>query len=143
MEYWQRLVNLSASNTDIGNTCKVKSTWCHTHKDYERSLKLVQLLECKLGIIAHWVPEDREWQRAGRLIGLVMARIFELVKMNRVGTGYKLRKHIVRALQMCSAAIRSTLNTYNDLASAVYHPQQILKWEDVVKYAFLADFKLL
>ncbi|KAG1841143.1 hypothetical protein DFJ58DRAFT_666711 [Suillus subalutaceus] len=175
MEYWQRLVNLSASkvaldagmnmfgthNTpsygaDIGNTRKVESTRRHALEDYERNLKLVQLLECKLGIIARWVPEDEEWQKAGRLVanrkyqraldrleGLVVARIFELAKMNRAGTGYKLRKHIARALQTRSAAIRSALNTYNNLASAVYPPRQILKWEDVVEYAFLADFELL
>ncbi|KAG1836183.1 hypothetical protein DFJ58DRAFT_735173 [Suillus subalutaceus] len=175
MEYWQRLVNLSASkvaldtgmnmfgmhNTpsygaDIGNTHKVESTRRHALEDYERNLKLVQLLECKLGIIARWVPEDEEWQKAGRLVanrkyqraldrleGLVVARIFELAKMNRAGTGYKLRKHIARALQTRSATIRSTLNTYNNLASAVYPPRQILKWEDVVEYAFLADFELL
>ncbi|KAG1859026.1 hypothetical protein DFJ58DRAFT_840305 [Suillus subalutaceus] len=145
MEYWQRLVNLSASNMRR-----------HALEDYERNLKLVQLLECKLGIIARWVPEDEEWQKAGRLVanrkyqraldrleGLVVAHIFELAKMNRAGTGYKLREHIARALQTRSAAIRSALNTYNNLASVVYPPRQILKWEDVVEYAFLADFELL
>ncbi|KAG1894669.1 uncharacterized protein F5891DRAFT_1130867 [Suillus fuscotomentosus] len=162
MEYWQRLVNLSASKvaletgmntfrthntlsygTDIGNTRKVESMRCHILEDYERNLKLVQVLECRLGIIARWVPEDGEWQRAGRLVadrkyqraldrleGLVVARIFELANMKRAGTGYKLRKHIARALQTRSATIRSALNTYNNLASAVYPPRQILKWEE-------------
>ncbi|KAG1805541.1 uncharacterized protein BJ212DRAFT_1570838 [Suillus subaureus] len=72
--------------------------------------------------------EDGEWQRAGRLVanrkyqhaldrleGLVVAHIFELAKMNRAGTG------------------ESTLNTYNNLASAVYPPWPILKWEHVVE----------
>ncbi|KAG1840303.1 hypothetical protein DFJ58DRAFT_718410 [Suillus subalutaceus] len=98
MEYWQRLVNLSASK-------------------------------------AGRLVANRKYQRAlDRLEGLVVARIFELAKMNRAGTG---------ALQTRSAAIRSALNTYNNLASAVYPPRQILKWEDVVEYAFLADFELL
>ncbi|KAG2117688.1 hypothetical protein BD769DRAFT_1629740 [Suillus cothurnatus] len=178
MEYWQRLVNLRASqialdaamnmfgmhsqhdplsyNADISNTRISENTRRHALEDYERNLKLVQALEHNLGINNCWVPEDGEWQKVGRLVanrkyqcaldrleGLVVARIFELAKMNRAGTGYKLRKHIARALQTRSAAIRSTLNTYNNLASAVYPPRQTLKWEEVVEYAFLANFDLL
>ncbi|KAG2072025.1 hypothetical protein BDR04DRAFT_1191770, partial [Suillus decipiens] len=122
----------------------------HALEDYERNLRLVQALEHNLRIINHWVPEDGEWQKAGRLManrkyqcaldhleGLVIARIFELAKMNRAGTG------VFKALQTHSATIRSALNTYNNLASTVYPPWQMLKWEEVVKYAFLADFNLL
>ncbi|KAG1881001.1 hypothetical protein F4604DRAFT_1879890 [Suillus subluteus] len=147
MEYWQRLVT---------NTRKTESTRRHVLEDYERNLKLVQALECKLDIITRWVPDDGEWQRVGRLVanrkyqraldrleGLVVARIFELAKMNKAGTGYKLRKHIAKALQTRSAAIRSALNTYNNIASAMFPPRQILKWDEVVEYAFLADFDLL
>ncbi|KAG2362677.1 hypothetical protein BDR07DRAFT_1451032 [Suillus spraguei] len=178
MEYWQRLVNLRASqialdaatnmfgthsqhdplsyDADISNTRISENTRRHALEDYERNLKLVQALEHNLGINNRWVPEDGEWQKVGRLVanrkyqraldrleGLVVARIFELAKMNRAGTGYKLRKHIARALQTRSAAIRSALNTYNNLASTVYPPRQTLKWEEVVEYAFLADFDLL
>jgi hypothetical protein len=60
--------NTLSYSADIENTCKVESTWHHALEDYERNLKLVQLLECKLSIIACWVPEDGEWQRAGRLV---------------------------------------------------------------------------
>ncbi|KAG1760782.1 hypothetical protein EDD22DRAFT_980489 [Suillus occidentalis] len=147
MEYWQRLV---------ANTRKTESTRRHVLEDYERNLKLVQALECKLDINVRWVPDDGEWQRVGRLVanrkyqraldrleGLVVARIFELAKMNKAGTGYKLRKHIAKALQTRSAAIRSALNTYNNIASAMFPPRQILKWDEVVEYAFLADFDLL
>ncbi|KAG1781347.1 hypothetical protein EV702DRAFT_1193530 [Suillus placidus] len=97
---------------EVGNTHKTESSCRHALEDYERNLKLVQALECKLDIIACWVPDDGEWQRVGRLIpnrkyqraldhleGLIVARIFELAKMNRAGTGYKLRKHIAKALQ--------------------------------------------
>ncbi|KAG1721163.1 hypothetical protein EDD22DRAFT_983130 [Suillus occidentalis] len=48
---------------------------------------------------------NRKLQRAlDNLEGLVVARIFELSKMNRVGTGYKLWKHIGKALQYNTAA---------------------------------------
>jgi hypothetical protein len=67
-----------------------------------------------------------------------------LVCVDPVGSqGYKLRKHIAKALQTRSVAIRSALNTYNTIANAMTPPHQILKWEEVVEYAFLADFDLL
>ncbi|KIK32492.1 hypothetical protein CY34DRAFT_19014 [Suillus luteus UH-Slu-Lm8-n1] len=162
MEYWQRLVNLKASSIALNVATAMFSTDSHhditsydTH-DYERNLKLVQVLECKLEVITRWVPEDAEWQKArslvtnrkyqralDRLEGLVVACIFELTKMNRAGTGYRLRKHIAKALQTHSLAIRSALNTYNTVATAMSPPQQTLKWEEVVDYAFLSDFDLL
>jgi hypothetical protein len=72
----------------------------HTLELFEKDLATVQELEIKLNIIQRWVPNDPEWQNAGRLVatrqyqraldtleGLVVARIFELTKMNRSGTG--------------------------------------------------------
>ncbi|KAG0700154.1 hypothetical protein DFH29DRAFT_876763 [Suillus ampliporus] len=178
MEYWQKLVNLSVSNlalnaamvifqvpshldvvsydTQVRNTCKDESARRHAIEDYEKNLRLVQALECKLDVITCWVPEDAEWQNAGRLVAnrkyqraldclecLIVTRIFGLTKMNRSGTGYKLCKHIAKALQTHSVAIRSALNTYNAIASGMLPPRQTLKWEEVVDYAFLADFDLL
>lgn len=57
--------------------------------------------------------------------------------------GYKLRKHIGKALQVRSAAIRTALDKYNTAARAVSPPRATLSWEDVVEYAFVADFDLL
>ena len=58
-------------------------------------------------------------------------------------TGYKLRKHIAKALQTRSQAIRSALDTYNAAAHALTPPRQQLEWKEVIEYAFLADFDLL
>ncbi|KAG1862841.1 hypothetical protein DFJ58DRAFT_839350 [Suillus subalutaceus] len=162
MEYWQRLVNLSASkvaldagmnmfgthNTpsygaDIGNTRKVESTRRHALEDYERNLKLVQLLECKLGIIARWVPEDEEWQKAGRLVWSWLA-FFELAKMNRAGTGYKLRKHIARALQTRSARHQCPPSTHTTtLPVRCTLPGKYSSGRMLSSTPFLADFELL
>ncbi|KIK14545.1 hypothetical protein PISMIDRAFT_31905, partial [Pisolithus microcarpus 441] len=103
-----------------------------------------------------WTPEDKEWQHAGHLVAnqeyrhvldtlesLVVAQLFELTKMNRAGTGYKLWKHIAKALQTHSAAIKAALNRYNKCTLAMQLPHQMLHWEQVVEYAFLADFDLL
>ena len=57
--------------------------------------------------------------------------------------GYKLRKHIATALRARSQAIRRALDRYNAAASTVSPPQPNLSWDDVVEYAFLADFDLL
>ena len=55
--------------------------------------------------------------------------------------GYKLRKHIGKALQTCLAAIWTALTQYNIVAKALGHCT--LEFDKVVKYAFLADFNLL
>ncbi|KAG1797356.1 uncharacterized protein HD556DRAFT_1267601 [Suillus plorans] len=178
MEYWKTLANLAASKEaldaamtafqdsshlegasydgQVKNTRKAESARRHALEDYDRHLKLAQVLECKLEVEKRWVAEDAQWQKVGRLVanrkyqraldrleGLIVARIFELTKMNRAGTGYKLRKHIAKALQARSIAIRSALTTYNSIASSMYPARKTLKWEEVVEYAFLADFDLL
>ncbi|KAI6035894.1 hypothetical protein BKA83DRAFT_4506432 [Pisolithus microcarpus] len=131
MEYWQKL-------------------------NFEKDLKIVQDLEVRLGITKCWVPEDEEWQAAGRLVAnhkyqccldqlesLVVAQIFELSKMNQAGTGYKLCKHIAKALKACSAAIRTALDWFNTAARTCSPPHPQLTFKEVVEYTFLADFDLL
>lgn len=57
--------------------------------------------------------------------------------------GYKLRKHIGSALKARSQAVRTALQNYNVAAQALVPPRPPLSWDDVVEYAFLADFDLL
>ncbi|KAI5994765.1 hypothetical protein EDD15DRAFT_2366283 [Pisolithus albus] len=138
MEYWQRLGKLEASSQrlheilDTWNVFEATSTTYggDTKENYDKDLLVVQELEHKLNVSWRWVPEDKEWQQAGRLVAnreyrhaldilenLVVARLFELTKMNRAGTGYKLWKHIAKALQTRSAAIKVALEHYNKLHS--------------------------
>ncbi|KAI6098475.1 hypothetical protein F5141DRAFT_1066835 [Pisolithus sp. B1] len=56
---------------------------------------------------------------------------------------YKLRKHIAKALQTHSVAIKVALDHYNKCVLAMQLPHQMLQWEQVVEYAFLANFNLL
>ena len=60
-----------------------------------------------------------------------------------VDAGYKLRKHIAKALQARSAAIRTALDRYNTAARAINPPRRELHWDEVVEYAFLSEFDLL
>ncbi|KAI6029113.1 hypothetical protein BKA83DRAFT_4047722 [Pisolithus microcarpus] len=128
----------------------------HAQENYDKDLLVVQELEHKLNISWCWVLEDKEWQNAGCLVAnreyhhvldnlesLVVVQLFELMKMNRVGTGYKLWKHIAKALQTRSAAIKVALDRYNKCALVVQPPRQMLQWEEFVEYTFLADFDLL
>ncbi|KAI6002559.1 hypothetical protein EDC04DRAFT_2871863 [Pisolithus marmoratus] len=134
MEYWQKLGKLEVSSQrlhvilDMWNAFKPANTTTYSGdtRNYNKNLLLVQELECKLDISSCWVPEDKEWQNVGCLVAnweyhcaldnlesLVVAQLFELTKMNRAGTGYKLWKHIAKALQTHSAAIKAALNCYN------------------------------
>jgi hypothetical protein len=54
-----------------------------------------------------------------------------------------MRKHISKALQSRSQAIRSALERYNTAARLLPTPRCQLDWKEVVEYAFLADFDLL
>ncbi|KAJ7866376.1 hypothetical protein B0H14DRAFT_3442365 [Mycena olivaceomarginata] len=69
--------------------------------------------------------------------------MFELAKMNMSGTGYKLRKHIAKALQVRSKAVKTALQKYNNAAAAMDPPKPHLAWEKVIEYTFLAEFDLL
>jgi hypothetical protein len=54
-----------------------------------------------------------------------------------------MRKHISKALQSRSQAIRSALDRYNAAARLLPTPRRQLDWKEVVEYAFLANFDLL
>ncbi|KAI5992239.1 hypothetical protein EDD15DRAFT_2168553 [Pisolithus albus] len=141
---------------DIAVMMQKETVRRHAMENFEKDLKVVQDLEIKLGITKRWVPEDEEWQTAGHLVAnhkyqccldqlesLVIARIFELSKMNQAGTGYKLCKHIAKALKARSAAIRTALDRFNTAACACSPPHHQLTFKDIVEYTFLADFDLL
>ncbi|KAJ7880232.1 hypothetical protein B0H14DRAFT_3082710 [Mycena olivaceomarginata] len=139
MEYVQKLVNLDASR-DVTNL----------------DLEAVQELEEKLGISDHWTSESLQWtatveqvkqkkyQKALDAVELlVVEHIFELTKINQSQTGYKLWRHIAKALQARLKAVRNAIDQYNAAAIALDPPLASLTWEQVVEYTFLADFDIL
>lgn len=139
----------------------------------ELHLNAVQDIEQRLGIQDRWTAIHPEYQNTldyinnrkfiravEKLEGLVVQRLFELSKANLSGTGeyhlytssfyslqlvsgYKMRKHISKAITRRSAAIRTALATYNELAPLQQPPRPILQFSDVASYAFLGDFELL
>lgn len=58
-------------------------------------------------------------------------------------SGYKLRKHIAKALRSRSQALATALKKYNTAAGALTPKAPTLSWDQVVEYAFLSDFDLL
>lgn len=57
--------------------------------------------------------------------------------------GYKLRRHIGKALRARSQAIRTALSAYNKLACQMNPPKPRLDWDAVVEYSYLSQFELL
>ncbi|KAJ7104590.1 hypothetical protein C8R43DRAFT_1092224 [Mycena crocata] len=149
MEYVQKLVNLSASHKAI-------IAKRHAKEKVDRDLEAVEELEDMLLITERWTTTSPKWLATtveikkrryqlalDALELLIVERIFELTKMNQSQTGYKMRKHIAKALQARSKAVRAAIDRYNAAAMLLDPPMPQLSWDQVVEYAFLADFDIL
>ncbi|KAF7348117.1 hypothetical protein MSAN_01764300 [Mycena sanguinolenta] len=148
--------SVSSYAGEAAETRRLETQRRHALEVLSRTLAAVQDLEIRLGVVKRWEPEDAEWIAAATMVvnrryqraldeleGLVVARMFELSKAHMSDTGYKLRKHIAKALQARSKGVRTALDRYNDAAAALSPPRTQLTWEQIVEYAFLADFDLL
>ncbi|KAJ7609967.1 hypothetical protein FB45DRAFT_982293 [Roridomyces roridus] len=142
MEYVQKLMALesakelrkaahqSRSDDAAYSTSKNKAEIAarHAKEKVDRALQAVQDLEVALVLTPEerWKPDSEEWTKGMKevlqrkflvavnaLESVVVQRIFELMKMNQSGTGYKLRKHIAKSLQARSKAVRNALERYN------------------------------
>ncbi|KAJ7718135.1 hypothetical protein B0H16DRAFT_1797773, partial [Mycena metata] len=148
MEYYQRLVNLAEQkehfDSVLSEGSKANGTVRrHARENYDRAEAAVQEIERKLDPDARWTPDMVAWKNAADLITtrryrlavdklelLVVKRLFELTKMNMSQTGYKLRKHIAKALQTRSKTIRTALVRYNTAAAALNPPRRHVTWEE-------------
>ncbi|KAJ7089281.1 hypothetical protein B0H15DRAFT_922742 [Mycena belliarum] len=148
MEYYQKLVNLRAAELETQRRQAIELR--------DNLVVAVHELEVRLDVTERWQPGSDEWSEAAVLVahrryqraldhlhGLVIARLFELTKCNMSGTGYKMRKHIAKALQARSRAIKTAIEQYNAAAVSLAVPRERLTWEEVVDYTFLSDFDLL
>ncbi|KAF8335183.1 hypothetical protein F5887DRAFT_892158 [Amanita rubescens] len=137
-------------------TRSVETKRRHAIEQRDNCLKRVHELELKLGVAQRWVPGSAVWNAAAEkavlreyrkavdnLEGLIVSRLFELSNLNKSQICYKLQRHIAKALQARSKAIKAALEKYNVAAAARRPPAPELSWDDVVEYAFLADFDLL
>ncbi|KAI5990759.1 hypothetical protein EDD15DRAFT_2388711 [Pisolithus albus] len=123
---------------------------------YELRLNEVANFERSHNITEHWTwdhPQYNEaleyvWQHTfiravEELEGLVVQRLAELSKANLAGTGYKMRKHLSKAITRRSATIHTALERYNKLAPHQCPPRPKLDYADVIGYSTFGEFELL
>ncbi|KAF8169554.1 hypothetical protein K438DRAFT_1909486 [Mycena galopus ATCC 62051] len=139
MEYYQKLVNLRDIEYVLHSVHGFGPDFCIQRGHWQRWA----LGDEKWEEVSAMVTKRRYQRALDHLVGLIVARMFELAKCGMAGTGYKLRKHIAKALQARSKAVRAAIERYNTAASAMTPQKPALEWDDVVEYAFLADFDLL
>ncbi|KAF7374056.1 hypothetical protein MSAN_00286500 [Mycena sanguinolenta] len=173
MEYVRRLMNLQTSQSKLSSILSAEKaaaadraafnptpasqvSRCHAIEKRNRDQELVQDLETRLNISSRWTSASPEWVLAVKAIKdreyqdaldqvekIIVERLFEMTKINQSGTGYKMHKHIAKALQARSKAIKSAIERYNTVALDMNPPMPMLSWEEVVNYGFLADFDIL
>ncbi|KAJ7640652.1 hypothetical protein B0H17DRAFT_1163952 [Mycena rosella] len=161
MEYYQSLMNLQARKKIFNDVFAEGSTANgtakrHAQDNYDKAHTAVQGMERVLEIAVQWTPETEAWKTAAlpvytrryrlcvnKLEELVLKRLFELTKMNMSQTGYKLRKHITKTLQVRSKTICAALGRYNAAAAALTPKRRSLTWPEVIEYVFLSDFDIL
>jgi hypothetical protein len=96
---WQVLTPASIGNTR-DTTQSEETERRHAQEVEAKDLLAVQNLEVRIGVLNRWGPADKEWKEAAVMVsrrryqrcldaleGLVVARMFELTKMNMFQTG--------------------------------------------------------
>jgi hypothetical protein len=97
---WIQTTPATMASRHRDTTQTVETERRHKLEDRDKDLQAVQDLEKKLGIPCRWEVGGVEWEKAEKLVtmrkyqraidnleGLVVARIFELTKMNMSQTG--------------------------------------------------------
>ncbi|KAJ7831313.1 hypothetical protein B0H14DRAFT_2592757 [Mycena olivaceomarginata] len=160
MEYVQKLVNLSTSEakytvvqeqarraraddtTYTPSVPKAEPARRHTKEKVEKDLESVHALEVQLDVTERWTVESPKWVST---VVEIKKRKYQLAldALKLLITGYKMWKHSAKALQARSKAVKNTINNYNAAAILLDPPMPHLTWEQVVEYAFLADFDIL
>jgi hypothetical protein len=103
---WLVATPVTISSGIRDKTRSIETERRHALEEYEKDLKVVQDLEKKLDVSVRWEPGSEDWVRTGKLVtmrkyqraldrleGLIVARMFELTKMNMSQTG-KCRKFL-------------------------------------------------
>ncbi|KAK1234078.1 hypothetical protein PQX77_002727 [Marasmius sp. AFHP31] len=137
-------------------TSSVERTMRQEEEKEEKLLLDIHQLENILEVKSRWKEGSDEWKEAEKLArtqtyqkaidrveGLVVARIFELSRLNVSGTGYKMRRHLGQALKTRSSAIKEAVNHYNQAAMKMAPPRQQLDYDEVVEATYLSELDFL
>ncbi|KAI5998436.1 hypothetical protein EDC04DRAFT_2612450 [Pisolithus marmoratus] len=134
----------------------INAKYASTLQKYQLQLNIVANFECQHNITDCWTPLHPEYINAceytkhrtfihvvEELEGLVVQRMFGLLKANLAKMGYKMHKHISKAISRHSTAICTALEHYNRLAPHQHLPHPRLDYADVIGYSLLGEFSLL
>ncbi|KAI6004580.1 hypothetical protein EDC04DRAFT_2871794 [Pisolithus marmoratus] len=159
MEYIELLKKLSFADNlwqCHPGTNAINAEYASTLWKYQLQLNIVANFEHQHNITDRWTPLHPEYintceytkhhtfiRVVEELEGLVVQRMFKLSKANLVKTGYKMCKHISKAISRHSATICTTLERYNRLAPHQRLPCPRLDYADVIGYSLLGEFSLL
>ncbi|KAI6013588.1 hypothetical protein BKA83DRAFT_4499963 [Pisolithus microcarpus] len=137
-------------------TNAINAEYASALRKYQLQLNVVANFERQHNIIDRWTPLHHEYINAceymkhsvfiravEELEGLVVQRMFELSKANLAKTGYKMRKHISKAISRRSTAVRAALERYNKLAPRQRPLRPKLDYAEVIGYSLLGEFSLL
>ena len=97
---WSRVMTPAIFGLPDPQSQGVETACRHAREKHEKDLLAVQQMELKMGIAARWVPGSLEWKTAAEKVskhqyqrcldsleGLIVARMFELTKVNMLQTG--------------------------------------------------------
>ncbi|KAG8696739.1 hypothetical protein FRC08_006965 [Ceratobasidium sp. 394] len=123
----KQLLTLQQAVADFEEKHNISTPWTRNMKEWKD---------------AEAIRRNRDLQRCiDDLERLSVQRIFELSRAGLRGLGYKLRMHIMQAVNSRSAALKSALERYNTAAAKV--KLQPMSWETLTSISVLADFDLL
>ncbi|KIK16641.1 hypothetical protein PISMIDRAFT_15658 [Pisolithus microcarpus 441] len=120
-------------------TNAVNAEYASTLQKYQLQLNIMANFEQQHNIIDCWTPLHREYINARKY---TKHRVF-IHTANLAKTGYKMRKHISKAISRRSAAIRAALERYNKLAPRQRPLRPKLDYAEVIGYSLLGEFSLL
>ncbi|KAG9086850.1 hypothetical protein FS749_003328 [Ceratobasidium sp. UAMH 11750] len=125
----QRLNAVCTAVERLENELEISHRWTLKMPEYVETLQYIK---------------ERKYRSAvDRLEFLLLQRLLELLRLNIAGIGYKLRRHISKALKNRSRAIRTAVTRLNSLAKDLGLPQPPVVFEDVLRHQFLAEFDFL
>ena len=97
---WSQVVTPLTFGQQDTQSRGVETARRHARETHDKDLRAVQQMEMKMGIVARWKPDSLEWKAASEKVsmrryqrcldsleGLIVARMFELTKMNMSETG--------------------------------------------------------
>lgn len=97
---WARVLTPATIGQLDAQSRGVETARRHARETHDKDLRAAQQMEMKMGIVSRWVPESTEWKAAAEKVskrryqrcldsleGLIVARMFELTKMNMSQTG--------------------------------------------------------